>query len=88
MPTAEARAIFAEAQQLVEALIILHDRQHAMVEKLRFASTAEALKTLHAQIGSMQAVSLDLSKQYAEAVDRYVAAVSNSLGDGVPPALA
>ena len=43
MPTPAARALFAEAQKLVETLRDLHDRQNALVEQLRFAPTREEL---------------------------------------------
>jgi hypothetical protein len=88
MPTPDAKVFISDAQRLAEALRDLSDRQSVLVEKLRNAATAGALQLLHEQISSMRAVSLELSRQYAEAVDRYVSCVKPSLGDGAPPVFA
>jgi hypothetical protein len=84
MPTPAARALFADAQKLTDALRDLQDREHALVERLRYAPTRGELTSLHERIDSMRGVAVDLSRQYAEAVDRYVAAVLDSLNDGKP----
>jgi len=84
MPTPAARALFAEAQKLVDALRDLQDREHALVEQLRYAPTREELTALHERIDSMRGVAAELSRQYAESVDWYVTAVRDSLGVAIP----
>jgi hypothetical protein len=87
MPTPASRATFVDAQKLIEALRDLHDRQHALAERLRHARTVDELESLHAQLDSLQGVSAELSLHYAEAIDRYVAQVKQTLSDGTPAAL-
>jgi hypothetical protein len=84
MPNPAARALFAEAQKLMDALRALQDREHALVEQLRYFLTREELTALHERIDSMRGVAAELSRQYAEAVDRYVDAVRDSLAVAVP----
>jgi hypothetical protein len=84
MPTPAARALFADAQKLMDALRALQDRKHALVEQLRYAPTREELTALHERVDSMRGVAAELSRQYANAVDRYVDAVRDSLAVATP----
>jgi hypothetical protein len=88
MPTPEARSIFADVQKLTDALRDLHQREHVLVEQLRYASTTGDLDALHKKIESVRSVSAELSRQHAATVDRYVAFVKDYLGNGALPVLA
>jgi hypothetical protein len=80
--------MFADAEKLIEALRDLHDRQRALAERMRHAQTVDELDLLHAQLESMQGVSAELSRHYAEAIERYVVEVKRTLSDGAPAVMA
>jgi hypothetical protein len=79
MPTAEARAFFAEADRLLDALKDLHGREHALVARMRLATTRREFCNLHKEIAALQGVWLDLYAKHCEAIASYAAAVEVAL---------
>jgi hypothetical protein len=87
MPTAEARAIFADAERLLAALRDLQTREYSLAGHLRYANDARELEAMENRLVSLRDLAAEIARQYASAIDRYAVAIKADFGSAVQTAL-
>jgi hypothetical protein len=80
MPYAEAQAAHAEAQQILNPLHDVHEREGELLRKCESSADPLVRHAIHAQIDDLRTEWADLFSQYTDAIARYTVALQNARG--------